>query len=260
MMQLIMRESFVMAVALFIGLEAASAKELQYFDAKIDFWNEGAKSKPVPETVPLKKVEEKSDFAWKTYLDPNNKEFFREGDYTPPEPFMEVARNPTDENIKNWFDLMAKKNELSARLEARMREYMAKNSVGEPQILSAEITGQRRPPRKKQTPVDPSRFKVRMYFESTCPHCRRMFAVLERLQAEQIQVEVVQIDSGPLPEDGKRLPRASFDRADLKKHNISGVPFLLIADLKRKALLPSVQGYHDFGEVMELLRSASQGS
>lgn len=260
MMKLIMMTNFVVVIAASIGLEVAQAKELQYFNDKIDFWNEGAKVKPTLETAAPKKSEEKSDFAWKTYLDPKNKEFFKEGDYTPPEPFMEVARNPTDENIKNWFDLMAKKNELAARLESRMREYMTKSDASGSQIQNAEVTAPRRLPAKKQVQVDSSRFHVRMYFESTCPHCRRMFTVLKRLRSEQFQVEVVQIDSGPLPDDEKDLPRGHFDRADLKKHNISGVPFLLIADVKRKALLPPVQGYHDFDEVMELLRSASQGS
>ena len=37
-------------------------------------------------------------------------EFFKEGDYSPPEPFMELARNPTDENIRMWFQYLDKKN------------------------------------------------------------------------------------------------------------------------------------------------------
>ncbi|MGE3759544.1 MAG: hypothetical protein AB7H97_17395, partial [Pseudobdellovibrionaceae bacterium] len=77
--------------------DATNAKELQYFDEKINFWDEPSKKGDErTETSTVKGSEKEGNFPWKTYLDPKNKEFFSEGDYTPPEPFMEVARNPTD--------------------------------------------------------------------------------------------------------------------------------------------------------------------
>ena len=235
---------------------SAKASDLQHFDSKIDCWGNqplAAKTAPAQPT-------EKSDgkFPWKTYLDPKNKEFFKEGDYTPPEPFMEIARNPTDENIKSWFEFMQKKNELSKRLEARMQEYLAKN---EAPGIAAQMGAQgpvREP--KHETPsirVDASRFRVRMYFESTCPHCRRMFGVLKQLKDDGFQVEALEVDSGPVPEIEKVVPIGKADPQDLKKHGVKGVPFLLIADLKRQALLPPVEGYHDFDEVMGLMKAAS---
>ena len=235
----------------------AQAEKLEYFDSKIDFWGDkpGAKDAPKTSTGPAEKQDGK--FPWKTFLDPKNKEFFKEGDYTPPEPFMEVARSPTDDNIKQWFELMKKKNELQTKLQERMAEYMAKN--GEVKVPANIPTAEPAQPKAKEKNValDPSRFRLRMYFESTCPHCRRMFQVLKKLQDGGIQVEALQVDSGPVPDAEKIVPISKADPNDLKKHGIKGVPFLLIADTKRKALLPAVEGYHDFEEILRLLKAVN---
>jgi glutaredoxin len=235
------------------------AGELKYFDSKINFWNEKTDASPVSQTLDKPAVNENGKFPWKTYLDPKNKEFFKEGDYTPPEPFMEIARDPSDENIKNWFDFMKKKNELAKNLEEKMQLYLAKNMAVRPTVeTEAQAPAPERVKVEPSGPLDPARFKVRMYFESTCPHCRRMFGVLKRLQNEGFQVEALQADSGPVPEEEKVVPIGKADQAELKKHGITSVPYLLIADSKKKALLPAVQGYHDFQEIMELIKSASR--
>lgn len=185
--------------------------------------------------------------------------FFKEGDYTPPEPFMEIARNPTDENIKNWFEFMQKKNELARRLDERVREYLAKNKKlpAFPQEAGSAVKPMQ-PKTLSQRPLDAARFKVRMYFESTCPHCKRMFSVLKRLQDEGVEVHALQIDRGPVPIEAKIVPLGYASAEEIKKHGINGVPFLLIADSKRKALLPPIQGYQKFEDVMSLLKGASQ--
>jgi glutaredoxin len=235
----------------------AQAEKLEYFDSKIDFWGDkaGARNTPKTSASPTEKQDDK--FPWKTFLDPKNKEFFKEGDYTPPEPFMEVARNPTDDNIKQWFELMKKKNELQTKLQERMAEYMAKN--GEVKVPANIATAAPAPPKVKEQNItlDPSRFRLRMYFESTCPHCRRMFQVLKKLQDGGFHVEALQVDSGPVPDAEKIVSISRADPSDLKKHGIKGVPFLLIADTKRKALLPAIEGYHDFEEILRLLKAAN---
>jgi len=234
------------------------AKELQYFEEKINYWGE-KNSTVKTDAAPLVVAEEKGKFPWKTYLDPKNKEFFKEGDYTPPEPFMEIARDPSDENIKNWFEFQKRKNELSARLQLRMQEFLAKNEgPGLAAQIGSRIAATEKRVDRKIIAVDPSRFRVRMYFDSNCPHCKRMFGVLKRLQSEGFQVEALQVDSGPVPESEKIVPIGKADPAELKKHGASGVPFLLVADVKRKALLPKVEGYHEYEEMMELLRVASR--
>ena len=234
------------------------AKELQYFEDKINYWGEKgspAKTEPAPSIA----TEEKGKFPWKTYLDPKNKEFFKEGDYTPPEPFMEIARNPSDENIKNWFEFQKRKNELSARLQVRMQEFLAKSEgPGLAAQIGSRVAATDKKIERQPVTIDPARFRVRMYFDSNCPHCKRMFGVLKRLQSEGFQVEALQVDSGPVPESEKVVPLGKADPAELKKHGAGGVPFLLVADVKRKALLPKVEGFHEYEEMMELMRAASR--
>lgn len=250
---------YKLLVLLLVSL-SVQASELQYFDQKIDYWNEGKVAMPVkdipspiaPETDP------KNSFPWKTYLDPKNKEFFKEGDYTPPEPFMEVAKNPSDDNLKNWFEFMRRKNELAARLEARMQEYLVKNQT-QPALASQVAVRVAKNESKLPTKIDPSRFRIRMYFDSHCPHCRRMFGVLKRLQDEGYKIEALQVDGDRVPPNEIGVPIGKSSLSELKGHGGSAVPYLVIADLKRKALLPGIQGYHDFEEVMSLLREASRG-
>jgi thiol-disulfide isomerase/thioredoxin len=235
----------------------AHAEKLEYFDSKIDYWGDKARIKDAPKTEVSPTDKQDGKFPWKTFLDPKNKEFFKEGDYTPPEPFMEVARNPTDDNIKQWFELMKKKNELQTKLQERMAEYMAKN--GDVKVPATITTAAPTPqnPKEKNVTLDPSRFRLRMYFESTCPHCRRMFQVLKRFQDSGFHVEALQVDSGPVPDAEKIVPISRAAPNDLKKHGIKGVPFLLVADTKRKALLPAIEGYHDFDEILRLLKAAN---
>lgn len=236
---------------------AALAGEVSFFDSKIDYWGENKKTNNSPLVVEKTETPQGGKFPWKTFLDPKNKEFFKEGDYTPPEPFMEIARNPSDENIKNWFEFMKKKNELARRLDERVREYLVKNGQP-PSIQPDALASPSKASLRAQGPLDPARFKVRMYFESTCPHCRRMFGVLKRLQDEGVEVHALQIDRGPVPADEKVVPIGVATQEEIKKHGINGVPFLVVADTKRKALLPPIQGYHDYEDVVSLLKSASQ--
>jgi glutaredoxin len=241
----------------------ACASELQYFDRKIDFWGTQQESPAKAVAGPRKESTKKEPFPWETYTNPQNKEFFQEGNYTPPEPFMEIARNPTDENIKHWFEFMKKKNEMAARLQQRMAEYMAKSQAsGLPAAPSIPTPRNEATPAPFKVAVETSRFRFRMYFDSHCPHCRRMFGVLKRLADEGYKVEVIQVDRDPLPNEEKIIPLAHppgpAGLDELKQHGGSAVPYLVIADLKRKALLPGVQGYHDYDDVMTLLRAASR--
>ena len=184
---------------------------------------------PPPQAV--QKAEPKK-FDWKPYLDPSNKEFFREGDYTPPEPFMELARDPSDENLKNWFSYIKKKNELSQRLSQRMTEFLAKNSASLPKVAQDETarTVQSLPLADDEF----ERYRFRMYFDSDCPHCQRMFATLNDLQDRGYFVEARQIDRGSTQHLKSQVAIAPATPDEVKKFRIQSVPFLLIGDLKTK--------------------------
>ena len=237
---------------------SAGASDLKYFDSKIDFWGDQVMTNKGAGLTPPLVGRAEGKFPWTTYLDPKNKEFFKEGDYTPPEPFMEIARNPTDENIKSWFEFMKRKNELAARLQVRMQEFLAKNSGAIiPDGMVPAITASNGTIQKANIVVNPARFHIRMYFDSHCHHCRRMFAVLKRLKDRRFPVEALQVDEGEISVSERLVPIGKADPLEMKQLGIKGVPYLIVADRKHKALLPPVQGYHDFEEVMELLKAAS---
>lgn len=229
-----------------------SAKEINFFDSEIDFWDSTKK------TATNNKAQDKPQdvkFPWKDYLDPKNKEFFKEGDYTPPEPFMEVARNPTNENLKNWFELMQKKNEIQTRLQKRMAEYMA---LQQKDIIPEEpkLKGPKSPSYSR--PVDPTRFRFRMFFDSQCPHCKKMFLTLEHFQKKGFAVEALQVDTKTFDASFTTVNIVKASAEDLKKNKIESVPFVLIADTLKKILLPPITGYHDYNEVNQMLLEISQ--
>jgi glutaredoxin len=249
------------AVALLtIGLSAgASADEMPFFDEGIDYWRDKAKGASPDETPAaplatttapepnlnaesskgaeaaklgqLQKEEAAAAFDWKPFLDAKNKEFFREGDYTPPEPFMEIVRNPSDTNLRMWFAYIERKNALAARLAARMEEYARKNGTAMSSEARARVqTVASELPRTQARDYRELRF--RMYFDSTCPHCKRMFQTLNQLQARGYFVEARQTDRDATHHLGSEVPIVAASRDELKKFGVSAVPLVLAGDLK----------------------------
>jgi thiol-disulfide isomerase/thioredoxin len=253
----------LIATQIAIGQE----NDFQYFSKSIDFWGEKAEPPPIEkatattETKPEKplapKIEEakKESFEWGTYMDPKNKEFFKEGDYTPPEPFMELVRNPTDENMKMWFAYMDKKNELQTRLQQKMAEYMAKNGQSVPQPDEARVAALA--PAKLKN-VDPQRYRLRMYFNSTCPHCQRMFGTLSELQAKGFFVEARQLDRDHGAVRALPFPAEFASPDEVKQKNIQSVPLLLIGDLKKKVVY-RLNGFQPTTEVLKAIQGQDGG-
>lgn len=223
-------------LALF-ALCTRQVSSFEFFDSDIDYWSEnnppnleGPPSPPKSKDQPsLKKEKKKSSFNWKEQLDPQNDDFFREGDYMPPKAFRELVKNPTDTNIKNWFKLMEKKNRLSQRLGRRIEEYLKKNKKLKPK----EKRNFNRAKRKlSHTTEDYKRFRFRLYFESSCSHCKRMFKTMEELQSRGYFVELKQIDKkakGPLP---LPFPVTYASREEIKEKNINSWPVLFISTLR----------------------------
>ncbi len=238
----------------------ARANDFNFFSSGIDYWNEQKKEdKSAPPTAPEKKqsvATPDKNFDWKSHLDPNNKEFFREGEYTPPEPFMELVRNPTDENIKNWFAMIEKKNELSSRMMERIQEYVAKNSAKmEPQskaiLVNAKESLQKAPP-------ETSRYRFRFYFDSQCPHCKRMFETVADLQSRGFYVEAFQVDGANVALPGMTVAVTKASKTDVDKHKITSVPFLLIGDLQKKVVY-RLSGYQSTASVFDAINTQASG-
>ena len=65
-------------VILLSALSSLAMTDFQFFESDIDYWREKSKKEHKMPTKETETKEEKSSFEWKKYLDPKNKEFFKE--------------------------------------------------------------------------------------------------------------------------------------------------------------------------------------
>ncbi len=262
------------------GSVSLMADEFKYFGGEIDYWNDRTpdpkpamnRTKPPTSTAMSETNGSKSGdktptgaaagdqtkggsfsggaFPWHQYLDPKNKEFFKEGDYTPPEPFMEIVRNPSDSNLKMWFEYIGKKNELSGRLAARMQEYLGKNAVSiasdDRDRINARIASLPR------SAPNAKRFRFRLYFDSHCPHCKRMFETMADLQTRGYFVDARQVDRDARAVAGLPIPSEQASAAELQGKDIKSVPVLLVGDLTKKVVY-RINGYQTTQQVLAAL-------
>jgi hypothetical protein len=238
--------------------DTGTSKDFQYFGGSIDYWHESkpkTSSTQTSATAPKKKAPEsvadaKEPFQWGKFTDPKNKEFFQEGDYTPPEPFMEIMRHPTDDNLKMWFAYIEKKNELTNRLQSRLREYVAKNGFGMSEagrnylMVKANTLTTARPNAK--------RIWFRFYFDSHCPHCHRMFGTLRELQSQGYYIEARQVDQDPRGLEGLPVSASRVTPAEVRAQKIESVPLLLIIDDEKKAIY-RLTGYQSTDSIFQAL-------
>ena len=266
-----MRNILIITLYLFIALKRIWA--FDYFNKSIDYWNEKhanhnnhakkhtnhedhishgnqeklSSQKQIhsdertsdKETLGEKEEhKEKKKFHWEPYLNPKTtedlREVFREGEHTPPSPLLEVARNPTEENIKNWFALVKTKNRFLSRLNQKMSDYLKKArglDSGERNLMES----QKRPIRPRQS-IDYHRFRLRMYFESSCPHCRRMMGELTKLKDMGFYVELRQIDANKEYIKGLPFLVIKASQEEIREKKIDSWPTLLIGDQKHKVI------------------------
>jgi len=167
---------------------------------------------------------------------------------------MELARNPSDKNISNWIEFNKKKNALNQRLQLRMREYLTQTKQLNPKV--AEVIKTRSI--NLSSDFEPSRYRIRMYFDSKCPHCKRMFQTLVSLQDQGIYVEALQVDDLNVKASTFPIPTRRASKSEVKKHKISAVPFTLIADLKKKVLYPPIKGFQSVESMTALIKEGEK--
>jgi thiol-disulfide isomerase/thioredoxin len=227
-----------------------------YFKSEIEYWKPATISEnkePVAANVPREEQKkEGSNFDWKKYMDPKNDTFFQEGDYKPPAPFMELVRNPTDANIKNWFTLIELKNKLSSNLQQRVSEYVEKS---QPKLSTESRDSLRQKAASVQ--IDPDtykQFRFRMYFDSKCPHCKRMMATLSELQSRGFYVELRQIDSDTSEAKDLPFPVEKASPSELKEKDIQSVPVTFVGDLKKKVVY-RLTGFQTVQDIFEGIKN-----
>lgn len=248
-------------------------EEFQFFEnQEMDYWNSSTSIKQpaqkphfniagnISRNVTANTPESTSSkFPWSKYLDPRHDEFFKEGNYTPPAPFMEIARNPSDENIANWFHYLELKNEITHRLQARLVTYSGGQSPRGDALLFESRSSEQATHSTAPAPapeVDAKKFRLRLYFDSKCPHCQHMLSTMSELSKYGFWVEFRQID-GDVSARGKiPFPVESATPKELKQYQISGVPVLLVGNLKNGTFF-KIQGYQSTESVLQALRAES---
>ena len=237
-------------LAVSIVSQSAYSEDFNYFEKRIDYFS-NVQKKPI---VASKEAQhpKKNQFDWQKYMDPSNTEFFKEGEHTPPEPFMEVARNPTDQNLRMWFAYINKKNQIANRFQLRMGEFMKANA------MSADMSPPVEPQvSKAPSSLDVNRFKFRLFFDSSCPHCKKMFKTMKDLKTQGFIVEGRQTDGVSMSTETVGFDTAKAQKEELLKHQIQSVPFLLIADRKSKAVM-KISGFQSTEEVLQKLKKFDQ--
>jgi len=225
------------------------AKEFKYFNDSIDYWSipkESGNNKSKIEAVQKEKT-----FDWKKYQSPSNPEFFKEGNYIPPEPFMEIVRDPSDDNIKNWFQYIELKNKLATRLQKRLKDYTLRNTLKLDALEKESIL--RASKSLKTVPTHTKRYRFRLFVDSKCPHCKKMLKTAKSLQTDGYYIEIKQIDSDYAALSGLPILVEPASSAEIKRHKINSVPMLLVGDLKEKTIF-KINGYRSRIEVLNLLK------
>ena len=232
--------SFVCFLSLGVGA-------FDYFDSNhIEYWEKMPKEKKSINKA-NKEGGQKPSFNWKDQLDPQKESFFREGSHTPPAAVIELMRNPTDQNIKNWFALIEKKNNLAQRLHQRIAEYVRKNkSTLEKEEIN--LTKSNLVTLSKES-GHPRRFRFRLYFESHCSHCNRMIETMKELQELGYYVEIRQIDDNKKALKALPFPVSKASARELSEKKINTWPVLLVGDLKKK-LVYRLDGYLSTRQVL----------
>lgn len=242
---------------------------LEFFkNSQLDFWKPSSEVKDQPRgrlAQPSASTPQPSAFPWKAYLDPKNEEFFREGDYLPPAPFMEVARQPTPENLKNWFQYIDARHELLSRLQTKLNEYAEQRSPGGwasgelgkvggssaealAQTLSAKAAalGAQLPAKSE---LDPHDYFLRLYFDSHCPHCQKMIATAQALSERGFFLEYRQLDFDSQHPTALPVVATAASAQELKQYGIQAVPVLLVGHLKQQRFF-KIAGYQTESSVL----------
>lgn len=229
-----------------VFVKKAYASGFEYFDSKIDYWNEDSKSHPKKTQKEVSETkDQKKKFNWDKYLDPENDEFFREGDYTPPAPFMEVYRRPTKENVLLWDKYIKKRSLIHKRALKSMKKYLSPNIVN-PKVIAQEqrevLTGE------NISQVFKGKWIV-FYFDKNCPHCQKMYQTINKLSMGGAVVQAVRLDPGRGIVEGLGVPWVPIKKDEKRRLKIDVTPTTLIVEEKTKKVI-KLTGNRSLNEIL----------
>lgn len=231
-----------LVISLVLSLTVPIFSEAQIFSEGIRFFD--SERSPVKQEE-VKKEKVKS-FNWKSQLDPETDEFFREGDYIPPAAFLEVMRRPTKENILMFEKWQEKRNLLLSRYEAQRALYLGRGGIELPKIVDPSVVDER----------FLQQFRFVFYFDANCSSCQAMFQTVNQMVQRGIYVEAVRLDNSASTVNGLTIPWGTVSPSELKKGNFKAVPVLMAFDEKVKKAY-QLTGKKTIQEVARALKSAA---
>lgn len=213
----------------------------EFFDKQIEYFKDESKTSTPKIT---RSSDQTKTFKWSTYLNEKNDEFFREGDYIPPAPFLEAMRNPTKSNILLFEKWHEKKNFLLNRFNEKRAQVLGK------QIPTDTVND------SKATDITPllKNFSFIFYFDSMCSSCRGMFEVVNEIAHLGIYIEAVRVDSLETDVQVLGIPWQRASKKEMEQAKISAVPLLIAFDKKSKKAFKIV-GKKSIYEISEILKN-----
>lgn len=234
---------------LFLAVLWVNSSYGQFFDNRIKYFEEEKaepkESQSVAQEAP--KAVEPQGFKWDNYLDESKDDFFREGDYIPPAPFLEVMRRPTAKNILLFEKWKEKKNHLLKRYNEKRMAVLGTKGLSASPIVE-QVTGA-----TKGVYEQLKEYRMVFYFDSKCPSCKGMYQVVNQLSDNGVYVEAVRLDAGENLIEGLRVPWSLASAKEMSVLKISAVPMLMIFEDRTKQAF-KVVGKKSADEILSIIQ------
>ncbi|MBY0316362.1 MAG: thioredoxin family protein [Bdellovibrionales bacterium] len=220
----------------------------QFFDRPIQYFDEVNTEKKEIQSITKEapKAAESKSFEWNNHLDENKDEFFREGDYIPPAPFLEVVRRPTAKNILLFEKWKEKKNQLLKRYNEKRVAVLGLKGLSVPSLEPMKASSEGVYEKLKE-------YQMVFYFDSKCPSCKGMYQVVNQLADNGVYIEAVRLDSGANLIEGLRIPWSVASAKEMSVLKISAVPMLMIFEDRTKQAF-KVIGKKSAEEILSMIQ------
>ncbi|MCB9229697.1 MAG: hypothetical protein H6618_08810 [Deltaproteobacteria bacterium] len=198
--------------------------------------------------------------AWEKLLDPNQKEFWSEGNHVPDAGFLEWATNPTVENAKLFLIRMnAKRDRLHVMVrqqEQANKELIAAGVIADDYDFLAEhfYSGKKEENQSSKDQLDQQASHIWFYFHPACQHCKRQAEILKG----NPNVFSVQVGGETLHHFQGLQKSLWAEKDDLQRYVPDGqVPILIVynAQTNKLASLKGVQSIASINKVAIALGS-----
>ena len=198
-----------------------------------DYWGEATPVEEVEPAKPAPQAVREYDalpFDWAAYADPSDPRFWDDGgDYQPPRPLLELARNPTPENAARYREWMEAKAALSTELHSLIWGEAPQTKKVRPSVIWGQV-------------------RVIYVYSATCGHCKRSAPTVAALREIGARVVTMYTDA-PSPEYPNSLP---YEGAIAQALPVVGTPTWVLEVEGRRAL---VQGYAPIERLEEQIQT-----